>query len=417
MTPGRRLKMHAVRTKIAGAALLLALGVFGVAASPSARGADAPQIFTALPPAPSEWVTDNAQILSPEARVRLAAKLQKVRTDSGFIRLYVYTLRSTNGSTAADATQELYRRWRMRNRELYDGLATVFVFRDEKKALVMLGQGAPARTEEVLADLSPDLAAVFGNDPESALAHVIDRIDTSLNGETSSWTDSPPVPDAPDGPLHGNPDFANEADARAVEAAVTRASAGGHPIVLVLNPAKGFDSTSQRAGRLEKAWPGRILLVAFRPDSAVSLAIPDALKDRFPEDQRQRIVHEVQTAMTNASYARTLARAVGELAMLADGKTPPPWIPWRHPLKVIGGGQDEDPAPLALGVGIGVVLLGIVLFFLFTLVTNPMAVVAFVVEGAVEGLIGGLFGGGGGGGGGFSGGGGSFGGGGASGSW
>ena len=121
--------------------------------------------------------------------------------------------------------------------------------------------------------------------------------------------------------------------------------------------------------------------------------------------------------MTNASYSRTLARAVGELATLAEGKTIRPWVAWQHPLYTINGGQDERPAPFALGVLLGCALLALVVFFLYTLVTNPVAILAFLVEGALEGLIGGVFGGGSSGGGGFSGGGGSFGGGGASGSW
>lgn len=409
--------MPAVRTRIAGVSALLALGLLG---APAARAADAPArtIFVALPPAPSDGVTDNAQILPAEARTRLEARLKQFRSDHALIRLYVYTLRSTNGPSAADAMQELYRRWKMRDRELYDGLATIFVFWNERKALVMLGQGAPARTEEALADLSPELAAVFGPDTEGALSRVIDRIGASLAGDTASWVDSPPVPAEPSGPVHGNPGFADEEEARTLEEAVRRASTPEHPIVLVLNPAKGLDSPEQRAGKLEKAWPDRILLVAFRSESAVSLAVPDALKDRFPDEQRRRLLGEVRAAMTSATYSRTLARAVGEIATLAEGKTPPPWIPWRHPLETLGGGQDEDAVPAPLGIGIGLVLVAIVLWFLYTLVTNPLAVVAFVVQGAIEGLIGGLFGGGSrSGGGGFSGGGGSFGGGGASGSW
>lgn len=405
--------MPAVKTRLAG---ILALAAFGAFGSPAAHAEDAPAIFTTLPPAPTDFVTDNAQFLSHEAQTRLAAKLNQFKESHPFVRVYVYTLKSANGAPLPAAAQELYRRWRMRNREIYDGLATIFVFRDERKALVMLGQGAPASTEEALAGLSPDLEAVFGSDPDGALSRVIDQIGESLSrADSTSWLDSPPVPDAPDGPVHGIADFADEAETRAVEEAVRRASTPEHPIVLVLNPAKGLDSISQRAGKLEKAWPGRIILVAIRPDFAVSLAIPDALKDRFPEDQRQRILHEVHTAMTNATYSRTLVRVVGEIAMLAEGKTPPPWVAWKHPLKTIGGGQDEDPAPLALGIGIGLALLLIVCWFLYTLVTNPMAIVGFLVQGVIEGLIGGVFGGGGGGG--FSGGGGSFGGGGASGSW
>ncbi len=408
-----------MRTRIAGTLALAALAFFGARAAPAADPPAKP-IFLALPPAPSDGVTDNAQILSPESRARLEARLEHFRESHAFVRLYIYTLRSANGPSAAAAMQELYRRWKMRDRELYDGLATVFVFRDEKKALVMLGQGAPATSETALADLSPDLAAVFGPEPEGALARIVDRIGESLSrADSTSWLDSPPVPAEPSGPVHGNPQFADEAETRALEDAVRRASTPDHPVVLVLNPAKGLDSPAQRADKLEKAWPGRILLVAFRPDSAVSLAVPAAFADRFPEEQRRRILHEVQAAMTNASYPRTLARVVGEIGSLAEGKTPPPWVPWKHPLKTIGGGQDEDPAPLALGIGIGVVLLFLVSWFLYMLFTNPKAVLLWIGVNLAEAVIGGLFGGGGdsGSGGGFSGGGGSFGGGGASGSW
>ncbi|MFI5182084.1 MAG: TPM domain-containing protein [Thermoanaerobaculia bacterium] len=407
-----------VKRRIAGVLVLLIPGLLGVLSASAAGGADAPFIFTALPPAPDPYVTDNAQLLSSEARARLTERLERLRETSAFVRVYLYTLRSANGAPPPDATQELYRRWRMRDRELWDGLATVFVFRDEKKALVMLGQGAPARSEEALVGVTSDLAAIFGDDPEGALSRVIDRIDKSLEGDTSSWIDSPPVPAEPSGPVHGNPPFADEGVTRGLEDAVRRASTPEHPIVLVLNPAKGLDSPDQRSGRLEKAWPGRILLACYTSDLSVTLAVPDALRDRFSDEQRSRLVQEIRAAMTNASYPRTLARIVGEIATLAEGRPLVPWVAWRHPLKTLGGGQDEDPAPLAAGIGIAAVLLVLVLWFLYTLVTNPMAIVAVVAEGVVEGLIGGLFGGGGGsGGGGFSGGGGSFGGGGASGSW
>jgi uncharacterized membrane protein YgcG len=411
--------MHSVKARIAGGFLLLAFGLLGASAARAVDGADAPQIFTALPPAPADYVTDNARFLPEGAQAQLAAKLKQFRSDHALARLYLYTVKSANAARPADAAQELYRRWNMKDRELSDGLATVFVFVDERKALVMLGQGAPARTEGALGGLAPDLEAIFGPDPEGAIGRVIDAIGASLAGDTSSWLDSAPIPVEPGGPVWGNPDFADEQETRALEEAVRRASTSEHPIVLVLNPAKGLDSPQQRVAKLAAAWPDKILLVAFRSDFAAFLAVPENLKDRFPEDQRNRLRSQVQKAMTNTSYPRTLARAVGEIGMLADGKTPPPWIEWQHPLKTIGGGQDERPAPLALGILVGVVLVGLVSYFLYMLVTNPKAVLLWIGVNLAEAVIGGLFGGGGSSssGGGFSGGGGSFGGGGASGSW
>lgn len=88
---------------------------------------------------------------------------------------------------------------------------------------------------------------------------MIDRIDKRLEGETSSWIDSPPVPAEPSGPLHGNPPFADEGVMRGLED--------------------------------------------------------------------------------------------GEIASLAEGRPPAPWIAWRHPLKTLGGGLEKAVRPAAEKLG------------------------------------------------------------------
>jgi hypothetical protein len=285
----------------------------------------------------------------------------------------------------------------------------------------MLGQGAPARTEDALADLSSDLDAIFGPDPEGAIGRVIDRIGASLAGDTSSWLDSRTHPRRTGRTGLGKPGLRGRAgDPRAGggRAARLHARAPDRPRPEP-REGPGLAPAARREARGRVAGPDPPRRPSG-PTSPLSLAVPENLKDRFPEDQRHRLNRsQVRKAMTNATYSRTLARAVGEIAMLADGKTPPPWVEWQHPLKVIGGGQDEDPAPLALGHRDRLVLLFLVSFFLYMLVTNPKAVLLWIGVNLAEAVIGGLFGGGGSSssGGGFSGGGGSFGGGGASGSW
>ena len=271
--------MHAVKTRIAGALALLALGLFAASPAAAAEAAGAPaSIFTALPPAPFEGVTDNARMLSPEARARLEAKLKQFRDTHVFVRVYVYTLRSSNGSPPSAAAQELYRRWKMKDREITDGLATIFVFWDEKKALVMLGQGAPPTTEAALADLSPALAAVFGDDPEGALARIVDRIGDSLSrADSTSWLDSPPVPAEPSGPVHGNPDFARRsrgARARGGRPARLDARAPDRPRPESREGTGRSRSSARRSWR--RAWPDLILVVAFRADLAVFLEVPES---------------------------------------------------------------------------------------------------------------------------------------------
>ena len=115
----------------------------------------------APPTAPAAWVTDEAGLFAPEARDRIAARLKKVKESSSFLKIYVYTLKSANGLPVTEAMQEWYRQWRMRERESGDGLATIFLFGEERSARVMLGPGAPPRLEEAIPDIGRDLSAVF----------------------------------------------------------------------------------------------------------------------------------------------------------------------------------------------------------------------------------------------------------------
>lgn len=409
------------------ASLLLALLCEGaLLAQPVAPNPTRPapsRAFVSLPPAPTSYVTDEAGLFAPEARDRVTARLAKLKDWASFVKVYVYTLRSANGVPVTDAMQELYRRWKMRDREMYDGLATVFLFGAERQARVMLGQGAPPGLEGAMPEIGSDLSAVIaqGSEPpnEAALLRVIDRIQEGLRGPTT-WLDSPPVPDDPGGSVYGNPPF-EEAQARALVEAVERASkTSPHPVVLVFNPAKGLNTPLERMSKLEKAWPGRILLGVFTQEMSVIVSIPDDVKDRFTDEEKRRIGNEVDRAMTRGTLFRTLSRVTGEMGAIASGHPPPRWVEWKHPFQTLAGGQDDVPLPPPLALGIGIVALALASWFLYALVTNPKVVLTVIAIDLVEGLIGGALdgiGGGGGGGGGFSGGGGSFGGGGSTGSW
>src|SRR5664279_1631232 len=158
-----------------------------------------------MPAAPAAWVTDEAGLFVPEARDRIADRLKTLKASSSFLKVYVFTQKSANGLPVADAMQELYRHWRMRERESGDGLATIFLFGEERTARVMLGQGAPPRLDEAMPDIGRALSAVFpkGALPPDAAAviRVVDAIDMGLKGE-ATWLDAPPIPPDP-GPVFG----------------------------------------------------------------------------------------------------------------------------------------------------------------------------------------------------------------------
>lgn len=380
------------------------------------------------PAAPTAWVTDEAGLFAPDARDRIATRLKGLKDSSSFLRIYVYTLKSANGLPVTEAMQELYRRWRMRERESGDGLATIFLFGEERAARVMLGQGAPPRLDEALPKIGRELSAIF---PEGALPpdaaavlRVVDRIDAGLKGDVT-WLDAPPIPPDP-GPVFGHTslDPAKESVVAGAVAAASRET--GHEIVFAIDPPKGFDSSEQRSKKLVAAWPEKTLLVVFAEYGQVRVGLhPAASVGNLVSDETETIIQEkVFRAVNGQRFAEALVRAASEIAGALKGRPPQRFDPRRHPWQALSGGPDEELIPLPVVLGGIAVILTLAFFGIRAFLRNPVAVSTGLVLGLLEGLIGGALGsiGGGGGGGGrggsgFSGGGGSFGGGGSTGSW
>ena len=221
--------------------------------------------------------------------------------------------------------------------------------------------------------MGDDLLAVFREAPEPGLVKVVDRIDRALSGLPKTYQASPPIPADP-GFIYGNPPFA-EADVRALSEAVERASReAGHPIVLVLNPAKGLEAPVERMEKLAAAWPGRTLVGVFTNERAALLHPADAVKARFSDADRRRIAAEIGRSLKRPTRARTLTRLVGEIGAISAGRPPAPWVAWKHPFRTIAGGQDADPLPVAVEFGIAAVALALVALGLNLLLKRRKAV-------------------------------------------
>ncbi|MGZ6970115.1 MAG: TPM domain-containing protein [Thermoanaerobaculia bacterium] len=384
-----------------------------------------PPATLVTPPAPSAWVTDEAGLLAPDVRDRIAARLKKIKESSSFLRIYVYTLKSANGFPVTEATQELYRRWRMRERESGDGLATIFLFGEERSARVMLRPAAPPRLEEAMPDIGSDLSAVFpkgaGPPDEAALLRVIDKLDTALRGDVT-WLDAPPIPPDP-GPVFGRTglDPAKESLVAGAVAAASRET--GREIVFAIDPPKGFDSSEQRSKKLVAAWPEKTVLVVFTEYGQVRVGLhPAASSGSLISDETETIIQEkVFQAVNGPRFAEALVRAAGEIRDAMKGHPAVRFDPRKHPWQALSGGPDEELIPLPI-VLFGILLILTLAFLgIQAFLRDPVAVSKGLALGLLEGLIGGALdsigGGGGGGGSAFSGGGGSFGGGGSTGSW
>jgi uncharacterized membrane protein YgcG len=383
-----------------------------------------PPATLVAPPAPSAWVTDEAGLLAPDARDRVAARLKKIKESSSFLRIYVYALKGATGLPVTDAMQELYRRWRMRERESGDGLATIFLFGDERSARVMLRPAAPPRLEETLPDIGRDLSAVFpkSGEPldEAALLRVIDELDTALQGEVT-WLDAPPIPPDP-GPVFGHTSLEPAKESLVAGAVAAASRETGHEIVFAIDPPKGFDSSEQRSKKLVAAWPEKTLLVVFTEYGQVRVGLhPAATVGDLISDEIATIIQgKVSQAVNGPRFAEALVRAASEIRDAMKGHPPVRFDPRKHPWQALSGGPDEELIPLPVVLGGIAVILTLAFFGIRAFLRNPVAVSEGLALGLLEGVIGGALdsiGGGGGGGSGFSGGGGSFGGGGSTGSW
>ena len=210
---------------------------------------------------------------------------------------------------------------------------------------------------------------------------------------------------------------------REIAAASEKASGtGGLRTLVIVSRPGSTEAPEEFMARAEAAWPDRTILFALRRDfkarlhaspSALPMLPPATVADFEKRIHRRLLDHDFQICIVNV---------LGDLGETLAGRPPEPWIEWKHPLFILGGGQDTRPAPLVAGVAIGLALGFALLFFLWALWRNPKRVLAEIaIDGAqivIGGLVGAVFGGGGGGGGSsFSGGGGSSGGGGANGSW
>jgi uncharacterized protein len=102
--------------------------------------------LAAAPPALHQWVTDDAQALTPATRQRLEARLAEYEQQSGH-QVVVYIARTTGGEPIEDFAVRSFKQWKIGRPEVDDGVA-LFVFTQDRTARIEVGYGL----ENVLTD-------------------------------------------------------------------------------------------------------------------------------------------------------------------------------------------------------------------------------------------------------------------------
>lgn len=102
-----------------------------------------------VPPAPTQWVTDQAGILGGTEEDLLNRKLSDFEQSSG-AQLIVYTLPSAQGDPVEDFSIRAVEKWKVGQKK-YDNGLVIFVFLEEKLVRVEVGYGLEGSVTDAFA--------------------------------------------------------------------------------------------------------------------------------------------------------------------------------------------------------------------------------------------------------------------------
>jgi uncharacterized protein len=140
---------------------------------------------TAIPPAPSTWVTDAAALLSAPTRSDLNARLREYERKTGH-QVLVYIAPTTGGVPIEDWAVRAFEQWKVGRKNLDDGLV-LFIMSRDRALRIEVGYGLESRVPDVLASriIRETIApALLAGQPDRAVTDGIDRI-LKLTGDAA----------------------------------------------------------------------------------------------------------------------------------------------------------------------------------------------------------------------------------------
>jgi uncharacterized protein len=145
-----------------------------------------------IPPPPTEWVTDTANFLSPEAVRSLDGRLAAYEQATGH-QLIVYIAPTTGGTPIEDWAVRAFAKWKVGRKGLDDGLA-LFIMSQDHKMRIEVGYGLEAVVPDAIASrvinevMAPRIQAGHADD---AVTAAIDSLTAVIGGQADA---SPPAP-------------------------------------------------------------------------------------------------------------------------------------------------------------------------------------------------------------------------------
>ncbi len=150
---------------------------------------------TPIPPSPTEWVTDTANFLSPQALQSLNARLAAYQQATGH-QIIVYIAPTTGDAPIEDWAVRAFAKWKVGRKGLDDGLA-IFIMPQDRKMRIEVGYGLEAVVPDAIASriinevMAPQLQA---GHPDDAVKAAVDSLTGVIGGQADAL---PPAQTAP----------------------------------------------------------------------------------------------------------------------------------------------------------------------------------------------------------------------------
>src|SRR6185436_13469635 len=164
---------------VAAVTATAAAAAFMVAARSVARAADP----TAIPPAPTEFVTDHAGFLSPAYASSLTRELEDYERGTGH-QLIVWIDKTTGGVPIEDWAVKAFTAWGIGRKGHDDGVA-LFIFSEDRRLRIAVGYGLEGAVPDARAgriiqnDMAPRIRA---GDRDGAVKAGVDALIAAIGG-------------------------------------------------------------------------------------------------------------------------------------------------------------------------------------------------------------------------------------------
>jgi uncharacterized protein len=139
-------------------------------------------------------VVDQANIISPQGRSDLEAKLNDLEDKSG-IQVVVATVNSLEGSDIETYANQLFRNWRLGDAKKNNGVL-LLVAPTEHKVRIEVGYGLEGTLTDALSSVIISSAIVprfKSNDFTGGIERGVDGIISVLSGDTADWQPKPTI--------------------------------------------------------------------------------------------------------------------------------------------------------------------------------------------------------------------------------